>query len=122
LPGSHCYEACIIGACDRSDTPAIKSKAGNVIGPTGAGLSGDHVVSAHNDSAETQREHEAESPSHLLAIQPRRLFQHSATSDLHTLYTQTMAPVEVAAPGSFARDIVAFNDAELDRYLEKNGR
>ncbi|KAL8642310.1 MAG: hypothetical protein Q9228_000988 [Teloschistes exilis] len=33
-----------------------------------------------------------------------------------------MASVEIAAPGLFARDIAAYSDAELDRYLEENGR
>jgi hypothetical protein len=33
-----------------------------------------------------------------------------------------MASIEVAAPGLFACDIAAYTDAELDRYLEENGR
>ncbi|KAF2271533.1 uncharacterized protein EI97DRAFT_462771 [Westerdykella ornata] len=33
-----------------------------------------------------------------------------------------MASTETPAPKLFARDIVAYNDEELDRYLEENGR
>jgi hypothetical protein len=31
-----------------------------------------------------------------------------------------MAPSEAIAPKLFAHEIIAFNDAELDRYLEEN--
>jgi hypothetical protein len=33
-----------------------------------------------------------------------------------------MAPIQSQSPKLYARDIVRYSDAELDQYLEANGR